>query len=90
MKKKNAIRTMTELEVNRELQSAFRAKLENDIAGFYLEHDKQEVQDLIDELDRKFPAQWSPRLKKELMLFLLSRAGFQSAAGYMATDWMQN
>ena len=90
MNTNNTIRTMTELEVNRELQSALRAKLENDIAGFYDQNDKNEIQALINELDRKFPAQWSPRLKKELMLFLLARAGFQSAAGYMATDWMQN
>jgi len=82
----NTIRTTVELEVNRDLEAAFRAKLEDDIAGFYLEHDKQDAQTLIDELTRKQPAEWSARLKKELMLFIMALAGF-SAAGYTATDW---
>lgn len=76
-----------EFKVNTELRGAFRAYLEDLLAGSYDRHDKAYLQSQIDEVERKPAEEWSEGTKGDLSVYLLIRAGFQSATGYCCEDF---
>lgn len=84
------IRTMVELEVNKELAAALREELEDQLAGMYDRWDKLATKQMIDEVDHKSPADWSAGLKKELVMFVCCtrKGSFQCGEGYVPTCWM--
>jgi hypothetical protein len=76
-----------EFEVNQALCDAFRAYLEDLLAGSYDRHDKAYLQSQIDEVERKPAEEWSEGTKGDLSVYLLIRAGFKSATGYCSEDF---
>ena len=75
------------LDVNSELKTALRLSLE-DVACSEGEEDRRYTESLIAELENKYNVdEWSDELRGELALFLMFRAGFQSAAGYTVKDF---
>lgn len=75
-----------EIKVNQTLEDAFLQHLRNIAAGMMRE-DMREMEELIDHCERTKAEDWKAEAKQELALFLLFRAGFQSAAGYRAEDF---
>ena len=76
-----------EFEVNSALRDAFRAYLEDVLAGSYDHNDKAYLQAQINEVERKPAEEWSEGTKRDLSVYLLIRAGFQSATGYCCEDF---
>ena len=75
-----------EIAVNQTLEDTFLQHLRNMAAGMMRE-DMRELENLIDHCERTKAENWSEEAKQELALFLMFRAGFQSAAGYRAEDF---
>lgn len=75
-----------EFKVNQALENAFRLHLQNTAEG-EAGDDRRYTESLIDELDRVEAEKWSKELKSELSVFVMFRAGFQSAAGYKCDDF---
>ena len=76
-----------EFEVNQALCNAFHAALENYINGSYKADDKAYLQARIDDVTSAPPEKWSAETKRELSVFILQRAGFQSACGWRCGDF---
>lgn len=88
MDERNTIRTMAELEVNRDLELAFLGHLQ--IAADGMDRaDRKETEAIIADCRRKSPAEWSSEAKKELLVFLFLRAGFTLGEGYAVSGWME-
>ena len=75
-----------EIAVNKTLEDSFLEYLHNMAAGM-MAQDQKEVEKLIEHCERKKAEDWSEEAKQELALFLMFRAGFQSAAGYRAEEF---
>lgn len=75
-----------EIAVNQTLEDTFLQHLRNMAAGM-MANDQREVEELIDHCEHTKAEDWSEEAKQELALFLMFRAGFQSAAGYRAEDF---
>lgn len=88
MNESRTIRTMAELEVNRELELAFLEHLQNTADGMG-RADRKEIETMIKDCRRKSPAVWSSEAKKELLVFLFLRAGFTLGEGYAVSGWME-
>lgn len=78
-----------EFEVNQALCDAFRAYLEDTLAGSYDRHDKAYLRKQIDEVMHKPAEEWSEPTQRDLSVYLLMRAGFQSATGYCCEDFLE-
>lgn len=80
------VKVETEFVVNQALEDSFLEYLRNNAAGM-MAQDQQEMEALIDHCERTKAEEWNDYAKQELSLFLMFRAGFQSAAGYRAEDF---
>ena len=76
----------TEIAINRELEDAFREHIANQRAGMYEAGDLRYCDTILADLERS-PEQWSETTRKELVLYLMFRAGFQCAESFCATDF---
>jgi hypothetical protein len=81
------MRLIFEFEVDQVLRDAFRAYLDDLLAGSYERHDKAYLSKQIDEVMRKPAEEWSEATQRDLSVYLLVRAGFQSATGYCCEDF---
>ena len=75
-----------EIEINKALEDAFLAHLDNVAAGLGRE-DRKDVEELIDHVKRTMPEEWNEYAKSELASYLMLLAGFQMQCGYSASDW---
>lgn len=78
-----------EFEMNQALTDAFREYLEDMLAGSYDRNDKAYIESQIAEVQSKPADEWSEGTKGDLSVFLLIRAGFQSASGYCCEDFVK-
>lgn len=79
------MKTIIELKVNKALQNAFIAHLENIAAGEAGE-DRKYTLELAAEA-KENPDEWSEELRREMGSFILLLAGFQCLNGYEGDDW---
>ena len=75
-----------EIAVNKTLEDSFLEHLRNMAAGL-MAQDQREVEKLIEHCERTKAEDWNDEAKQELALFLMFRAGFQSASGYRAEEF---
>lgn len=75
-----------EIKVNQTLEDAFLQYLRDMAAGMMAE-DQRDAENLIQHCERTKSEDWNEEAKQELSLFLMFRAGFQSASGYRAEDF---
>jgi hypothetical protein len=76
-----------EFNVNAELENAFYAHIEDIRNGSYDHNDLSAYDAQLDEIRTKPAEEWSEATKKDLSVFLMFRAGFQSASGWQCEDF---
>ena len=70
----DTIRTLAELETNKELVWAFIEDQKNQLAGLYMPGDKQYTAAVIADAESHRPERWTADTKREYVSFLASRA----------------
>ena len=74
------------VEVNAELEFAFRTSVEEMLAGCYAAEDKEFLNSILEDM-KKPASEWNEWTRNELANFLMIRAGFNSTDGKCATDF---
>jgi hypothetical protein len=76
-----------EFNVNAELEEAFYAHMDDIRAGSYNADDLASYDAQLDEIRKKPAEEWNDETKKDLSVFIMFRAGFQSACGWKCEDF---